>query len=182
MAAKAKELSLSGKKVFDFSVGEPDFTTPQHICDAAIAAMRAGHTHYTAASGIIELKQAIAPLTPTARSALTRRTRSCLQRREAFSAQRFYGACNPGDEVVIPAPYWVSYAELVKLTGAKPVIVETREADHFKLTPAQLRKALTPRTDDFVPLLAEQSDRQRLFAGGVGGAGRYRAGDGSFWS
>lgn len=147
MAAKAKELKAAGKSVIDFSVGEPDFTTPAHICAAATAAMAAGHTHYTPATGIPELKSAI--------------VKQCKQRHGLEYAPQqasvangakhalhnvFTVLCDPGDEVVIPAPYWVSYAELVRLAGGRPVIVPTREQDDFKLSPAQLRAAITPQT------------------------------------
>jgi aspartate aminotransferase len=147
MAAKAKELAKAGKKVFDFSVGEPDFNTPQHICDAAVAAMRAGHTHYTAASGIAELKQAVAASYGKRHGLSYAPDQIVISNGAKHSLHNVFTAlCNPGDEVIIPAPYWVSYAELVKLTGAKPVIVETREADDFKLSCAQLNAAITPRT------------------------------------
>ncbi len=147
MAAKAKEIAAAGKKVYDFSVGEPDFMTPQHICDAANAAMKAGHTHYTVASGIPELKKAIV-------ESYRRRTgleyapgQVVVSNGAKHSIHNVFAVlCNPGDEVIIPAPYWVSYAELVKLTGAKPVILETPESNDFKLTPAQLRAAITPHT------------------------------------
>src|ERR1051325_10625185 len=136
MAAKAKELSAAGKKVYDFSVGEPDFTTPRHICEAAVAAMQAGHTHYTVASGIPELKKAIAK-TYQRTSGLECSPQQVIVSNGAKHSLHnvFATLCNPGDEVIIPAPYWVSYAELVKLTGAKPAIVETAEANNFKLTP-----------------------------------------------
>ncbi|HVA47596.1 MAG TPA: pyridoxal phosphate-dependent aminotransferase [Pirellulales bacterium] len=147
MAAKAKELKASGKTVYDFSVGEPDFITPEHIRKAATEAMNAGHTHYTAVGGIPEL-----------RAAIVRRYRE--RHGLDYSPQQvvvsngakhslhnvFTVLCDPGDEVIVPAPYWVSYAELVKLTGARPVIVDTCEEDDFKLTPALLRAAITPRT------------------------------------
>jgi aspartate aminotransferase len=147
MAAKAKELARSGKTVYDFSVGEPDFTTPAHICNAAVAAMEAGHTHYTAASGIPELKQAVAK-SYRQRHGLQYAPEQVIVANGAKHSLHnvFTVLCNPGDEVIIPAPYWVSYAELVKLTGAKPVIVETRESEDFKLTPTALRAAITPRT------------------------------------
>ena len=126
MAAKAKELARSGKTVYDFSVGEPDFTTPSHICNAAVAAMEAGHTHYTVASGILELRQAIAR-SYKERHGLDYTAEQVIVSNGAKHSLHnvFTVLCNPGDEVIIPAPYWVSYAELVKLTGAKPVIVET---------------------------------------------------------
>lgn len=147
MAAKAKALKAAGKTVYDFSVGEPDFTTPQHICDAAAAAMREGHTHYTVASGIPELKQAVVQQYQAAHG-LEYKPGQVVVANGAKHAlhNAFTAVLNPGDEVIIPAPYWVSYAELVKLTGAKPVIVSTQESDDFKLSSEQLRAALTPRS------------------------------------
>ena len=140
-------IGRAGKKVYDFSVGEPDFTTPQHICDAAQAAMKAGHTHYTVASGIPELKKAIAKAYQKRNGLEYTPAQVVVSNGAKHSLHNVFTAlCNPGDEVIIPAPYWVSYAELVKLTGAKPVIVETPEKGDFKLTPAQLRSAITPRT------------------------------------
>ncbi len=147
MAAKAKELKAAGKNVFDFSVGEPDFTTPEHICQAAAAAMKAGHTHYTAASGILELRTAIARQYQAVHGLQYTPAQVVVSNGAKHSLHNVFTAmCNPGDEVIIPAPYWVSYAELVKLTGAVPVIVETQEADNFKLSPAQLRAAITSKT------------------------------------
>ena len=147
MAAKAKELTASGKTVYDFSVGEPDFTTPEHICRAATEAMRAGHTHYTVASGIPELKKAVAASYKKAHGLDFSPQQVVVSNGAKHSLHNaFTVLCNPGDEVIIPAPYWVSYAELVKLTGAKPVIVETHETDNFRLSPEQLRRAITPRS------------------------------------
>jgi aspartate aminotransferase len=147
MAAKAKELKAAGKTVYDFSVGEPDFTTPEHICQAATAAMKAGHTHYTAASGIPELRTAIAKQYQAAHGLQYGASQVVVSNGAKHSLHNVFTAlCNPGDEVIIPAPYWVSYAELVKLTGAKPVIVPTEESNNFKLTPDQLRAAITAKT------------------------------------
>ncbi len=147
MAAKAKELKAAGKTVYDFSVGEPDFNTPQHIREAATAAMNAGHTHYTAVGGIPELRAAIAKQYKSRHGLEYAPQQIVVSNGAKHSLHNvFTTLCNPGDEVIIPAPYWVSYAELVKLTGAKPVIVATRESDNFKLTPTQLRAALTPQT------------------------------------
>jgi aspartate aminotransferase len=147
MAAKAKELTAAGKTVYDFSVGEPDFTTPKHICDAAAAAMVAGHTHYTVASGIPELKAAVAKQYE-ARHGLKYSPQQVIVSNGAKHSLHnvFTVLCDPGDEVVIPAPYWVSYAELVKLTGGVPVIVQTKQEDNFKLKPAALRAAITAKT------------------------------------
>src|SRR6478672_973509 len=147
MAAKAKELAAAGKTVYDFSVGEPDFTTPDHICQAANAAMKAGHTHYTVASGIPELKTAIARRYSQSSGLEYKPGQVVVSNGAKHSLHNaFTVLCDPGDEVIIPAPYWVSYAELVKLTGAKPVIVPTEETNDFRLTPAQLRAAITPKT------------------------------------
>ncbi len=147
MAAKAKELTAAGKKVYDFSVGEPDFSTPAHICAAANAAMQAGHTHYTVASGIPELKKAIVKSYKQRTGLDYTPAQVVVSNGAKHSLHNVFAVlCNPGDEVIIPAPYWVSYAELVKLTGAKPVIVETQESNDFKLTPEQLRGAITSRT------------------------------------
>jgi aspartate aminotransferase len=147
MAAKAKELKAAGKTVYDFSVGEPDFVTPQHICDAAAAAMKAGHTHYTVASGIPELKAAIVKQYRQAHGLDYQPNQVVVSNGAKHSLHNVLTVlCDPGDEVIIPAPYWVSYAELVKLASGVPVIVPTEEANDFKLTPQQLQAAITPRT------------------------------------
>jgi aspartate aminotransferase len=147
MAAKAKELKAAGRKVFDLSVGEPDFNTPEHICEAAVAAMKAGHTRYTVASGIPELKKAIVEQYKAVHGLDYAPTQVVVANGAKHALHNVFTAIlDPGDEVIIPAPYWVSYAELVKLTGAKPVIVETEQANNFKLTPEQLRAACTPNT------------------------------------
>ena len=147
MAAKAREVKASGKTVFDFSVGEPDFVTPAHICEAAVVAMREGHTHYTASSGINELRGAIAKQYKERHGLEYAPTQVVVSNGAKHSLHNaFTVLCDPGDEVIIPAPYWVSYAELVKLTGGKPVIVPTEEKENFKLTPARLKAAITPKT------------------------------------
>ncbi len=147
MAAKARELKAAGRTVYDLSLGEPDFNTPEHICQAAIDAMHAGHTHYTVASGIPELKQAVVEQYAQ-RHGLEYQPAQVTVANGAKHAlhNAFTVLLDPGDEVIIPAPYWVSYAELVKLTGAVPVIVETRQDDDFRLTPEQFRGAVTDRT------------------------------------
>jgi len=147
MAAKAKELKAAGKTVYDLSVGEPDFVTPQHICDAAVAAMKAGHTHYTVASGIPELKKAVVTMYKSEYGLDYDPMQVTIANGAKHALHNaFTTTLDPGDEVIIPAPYWVSYAELVKLTGAVPVIVETEESNNFKMTPEQFRKAITPKT------------------------------------
>src|SRR5262245_61047642 len=146
MAAKAKELKAAGRTVYDFSVGEPDFNTPQHICDAAVKAMQAGQTHYTVASGIPELKAAVVKRYRQAHGLEYQPSQVVVSNGAKHSLHNVLTVlCDPGDEVIIPAPYWVSYAELVKLASGKPVIVETEEDNKFKLTPEQLRAAIRQR-------------------------------------
>ena len=147
MAGKAKELKASGKVVYDLSLGEPDFDTPRHICDAAEAAIRAGHTHYTPASGILDLKKAVAEQYEAAHGLHYEPAQVAVANGAKHALHNVFTVLlDPGDEVIIPAPYWVSYAELVKLTGATPVIVSTRQDDDFRLTVDQFRKAITPQT------------------------------------
>ncbi len=147
MAAEAAKLSARGVKVFPFSVGEPDFPTPGHVIEAANRALAAGATRYTAVGGTPELKAAIVAATRDHRGYETtadRITVSCGAKHVLFNlASVLY---EPGDEVIIPAPYWVSYPEQVRLMGATPVIVETSEADGFLLRPADLERAITPKT------------------------------------
>jgi aspartate aminotransferase len=145
--AKAKELKTRGIKVYDFSLGEPDFNTPDHICQAADRAMAAGQTHYTPASGTIEVRKAIAGW--YARTYGYQFGPECVivsngakhSIHNALSA-----SVGPGDEVIIPAPYWVSYSDLVAMTGAKPIIVPTTMESKFKLSLEQLKAAITPQT------------------------------------
>jgi aspartate aminotransferase len=147
MAAKAKELIAAGNTIYDLSVGEPDFITPAHICRAAEDAMRAGHTKYTIASGIPELKKAVVQQYRDVHGLSYAPSQVVVANGAKHALHNaFTVLLNPGDEVIIPAPYWVSYAELVKLTGAVPVIVPTRQEDNFKLTPEQFRRATTAQT------------------------------------
>jgi len=147
MAARAAALAASGADVIDLSVGEPDFPTPEHICRAAEAAIRAGRTKYTPAAGIPDLRKAVAA-DYSRRSGLAVTPAQVVVSSGAKHAlhNAFTALVDPGDEVIVPAPYWVSYAELVKLAGGRPVLVETRIEDDFKLSPAALRAALTPRS------------------------------------
>jgi aspartate aminotransferase len=147
MSARARELKMQGKTVYDLSLGEPDFITPRHICEAAIDAIKAGHTKYTVSSGIPELKKAIVdkykadhklPYTP-AQIVVSNGAKHALH-------NAFFATLDMGDEVIIPAPYWVSYAELVKLSGAVPVIVPTEESLNFKMSAKQFEQAITPKT------------------------------------
>jgi aspartate aminotransferase len=145
--AKARQLKAAGIKVFDFSLGEPDFHTPTAICDAATRAMAAGHTHYTPVAGIPELKAAICRWYKKFHGFDCTPDTVIVSNGAKHSIHNTLAATlNPGDEVVIPAPYWVSYSDLVQMTGARAVILPTSAESGFKLTPAQLKSALTPRT------------------------------------
>src|SRR4051812_4411763 len=147
MAAQAARLRAEGHKVYGFSVGEPDFDTPVHIRNAAKAALDAGATHYTAVSGTAELKSAICAATERYRGwrpAPNEVVVSCGAKHVLFNlAMALY---EPGDEVIIPAPFWVSYPEQVRLFGATPVLLPTTEDEGFRLSPSMLAAALTPRT------------------------------------
>jgi aspartate aminotransferase len=146
-AAKAKELKSTGVTVYEFTLGEPDFVTPKHICDAAKKAMDAGHTHYTPATGIPELKQAICDSFDRDHSLLYKPNQVAVSNGAKHSIHNVLTAlCGPGDEVIIPAPYWVSYSALVELTGATPVIVPTTEESGFCFSAEQFEAAITPKT------------------------------------
>ncbi len=147
MGAEARKLKAKGVEVLDFALGEPDFNTPENIQEAAIRAMRSGQTHYTPPAGIPELRQAVADLYTRQHGLKTDAAQVVISNGAKHSIHNaLMAVCGPGDEVIIPAPYWVSYADLVKLTGAEPVVIPTTERQGFKLSPAQLREALTDRT------------------------------------
>jgi len=147
ITAKAKKMKAEGIDVIGFGAGEPDFNTPKNIQQAAIKAIEAGQTRYTAASGIIELKEAVVNkfkkdnnLTyKTSQIIISTGAKQCL-------ANIFQSILNPGDEVLIGAPYWVSYPELVQLADGVPTFVETEESNSFKLTIESLEKAVTKKT------------------------------------
>ena len=145
MASEARRLKAEGVAVLDFALGEPDFATPENIQDAAIRAMKAGHTHYTPPAGMPELKSALAKLYTEHHGLPTKPDQVVVSNGAKQSLHNALMAlCGPGDEVIIPAPYWVSYADLVTLTGATPIIVETTEAEGFKLSPEKFLRAATP--------------------------------------
>jgi len=149
--AKAKQMKAEGKDVVGFGAGEPDFDTPQHIKDAAAAALAAGFTKYTPSSGIPELRQAIADKFKRENGLDYKPSQvivSCGGKHSCYNV--ILATCAEGDEVIIPAPYWLSYPEMVKLSGATPVILQTTDKTEFKVTPEQLRAAITPRTRLFV--------------------------------
>jgi len=147
ITAKAKKMKSEGIDVIGFGAGEPDFNTPKNIQEAAIKAIKDGMTKYTAASGIVELKQAIIQKLKkdnnlsysTSQIIVSTGAKQCL-------ANVFQAILNPGDEVIIGCPYWVSYPELVKLADGKPVYVKTEESNKFKLTIKNLNRVLTSKS------------------------------------
>ncbi|MBL3569605.1 aspartate aminotransferase [Rhodovulum sulfidophilum] len=151
VSTKARELKAAGKDVIGLGAGEPDFDTPQNIKDAAKAAIDRGETKYTAVDGLPELKKAIC--------AKFKRDNGLDYEPSQVSVgaggkQILYNALmatlNPGDEVIIPAPYWVSYPDMVLLAGGEPVFVEGRMEDGFRITPEALEAAITPKTKWFI--------------------------------
>jgi aspartate aminotransferase len=147
MQAKAKAMRAQGINVISFGAGEPDFDTPRRIKDAAIRAIESGQTKYTEVGGIPELRAAVCQKFKRDNEleyAPDEVTVSCGAKHSLYNI--VMTLVNPGDEVLIPSPYWVSYPEQVRLLGGVPVPVQTREATRFDLDPAELRRAVTPRT------------------------------------
>lgn len=143
----ARDLKAQGRDIISLSAGEPDFDTPDHVKEAAIAAIRRGETKYTAVDGIAELKDAVARK--------FKRDNHLTYKREEISVapggkaviyNALMASVNPGDDVVIPAPYWVSYPDMVRLAGGTPVIVTATQEDGFRLRPEALDAAITPKT------------------------------------
>lgn len=147
MSAKARALKAAGRDCIALSQGEPDFDTPDNIKDAAIRAIREGKTKYTDVDGIPELKDAICGKFKRENGLeYTRSQINVSPGGKPVIYNAFLATLNPGDEVVIPAPYWVSYPDMALLCGATPVFAETRIEDGFKLRPEVLAKAITPHT------------------------------------
>ncbi|MDD5260169.1 MAG: aminotransferase class I/II-fold pyridoxal phosphate-dependent enzyme [bacterium] len=147
ITAKVNQLRAQGIDVIGFGAGEPDFDTPSYIKEEAIKSLQAGFTKYTATSGIPELKTAIA-------AKLKRDNGLDFQPAEIIvscgAKHSLYNAimvlCEKGDEVILASPYWVSYLEMIKLSGAKPVIIKTTEKNSFKISPEQLLAKVRPKT------------------------------------
>ena len=147
ISARASKLKSEGADIVSLGAGEPDFGTPEHICDAARAAMAAGETRYTPVDGTAEMKQAVI-------HKLKRDNNLDFEPSEIIvssgAKQSIFNLLlaliNPGDEVLIPAPYWVSYPDMVKLADGEPVIMQTQTRDGFKITPRQLEACITDRT------------------------------------
>jgi aspartate aminotransferase len=147
----ARELKAKGKDVISLSVGEPDFDTPQNIKDAAIAAINRGETKYTPVAGIQPLREAIAAKFKRENGLEYKPSQVIVGtggKQILFNA--FMATVNPGDEVIIPAPYWVSYPEMILLCGGTPVFVTTKMENSYKLTASELEAAITPKTKWFM--------------------------------
>lgn len=151
ISAKAKAMKAAGENVISFGVGEPDFNTPQAIVDAAKEALDKGHTKYTPSSGTLELRRAIAEKFRRDNGIDYEPSQIIVSNGAKHS---IFNACfalvDEGDEVIIPAPYWLTYPEAVKVCGGVPVFVEADKAAGFKITPEQLRAAITPKTKMFI--------------------------------
>ncbi|WML28558.1 pyridoxal phosphate-dependent aminotransferase [Neobacillus sp. OS1-33] len=147
ITAKAKELKEQGEDVIGLGAGEPDFNTPQHILDAALQSMNEGHTKYTPSAGLPALKKAIIKKFETDQE-LSYKLNEIIVGNGAKHVlyTLFQVLLNDGDEVIIPTPYWVSYPEQVKLAGGVPVYIEGLEQNQFKVTPDQLKRAITKNT------------------------------------
>ncbi|KAF0994783.1 pyridoxal phosphate-dependent aminotransferase [Geobacillus sp. TFV-3] len=147
ITAKAKELKAAGYDVIGLGAGEPDFNTPQHIIEAAIKAMNEGHTKYTPSGGLPALKEEIIKKFVRDQGLAYEPSEIivCVGAKHALYTL-FQVLLDEGDEVIIPTPYWVSYPEQVKLAGGVPVYVEGLEENGFKMTPDQLKQAITPKT------------------------------------
>jgi aspartate aminotransferase len=145
--SKAKAMKAEGIDICSFGAGEPDFDTPEHIKAAAMAALEAGFTKYTPSSGIPELRQAVADKLLTENHLDYKASQIIISDGAKHSCYNAVVAtCQDGDEVVIPTPYWLSYPEMVRLAGADPVFVQTKEANGWKLTAEEFENAMTPRT------------------------------------
>ena len=149
--AKFKAMKAEGIDVIGFGCGEPDFDTPDNIKAAAIKAIEEGQTKYTPASGTLALKQAICDKLKRDNGLDYKPSNIVVSNGAKHSLLNAFNAIiNPGDEIIVPAPYWVSYTEMIKMADGVPVIIETKEDDDFKFTAQQLRDAITPKTKALV--------------------------------
>ena len=145
--AKAKAMQAAGEDVCSFAAGEPDFDTPDHIKDACIAALKAGKTKYAPTAGIEPLRAAIAERYATEYGLVASPSQVIVSPGGKFNCYLgILATCSPGDEVIVPAPFWVSYPEMVKLAGAVPKFVLADDRTGFRLTPAMVEAAITPKT------------------------------------
>ena len=151
MNAKALELKDKGIMVTSLAIGQPDFPTPKHICEAAKAAIDANFCGYTAVPGILELRKAVCGYFRNQYDLETEVENILVSAGGKHALYNYFATVlNPGDEVIIPVPYWVSYPDMVKLVDAVPVFISATAEDHFKIKPEQLAKAITPKTKLFI--------------------------------
>lgn len=151
ITAKAKELRAQGKDVVGFGAGEPDFNTPENVCEAAVKAIHSGFTKYTPASGTQELKEAICRKFAAFNHLNYAPNQIVISNGGKHSLSNVFDAIlNPGDEVIIPAPYWLSYPEMVKLSDGVPVYIYGEKENGYKVTAEQIQSAITPATKAFV--------------------------------
>lgn len=151
IAAKEKELKGQGIDIAGFGAGEPDFNTPDHVKQAAIDAINDNFTRYTAASGTDQLKDAVIEKFRKDNALDYKRDEiliSCGGKHGLYNL--FQAIFQPGDEVIVPAPYWVSYPAMIELAGAKAVIVETAEEDNYQITAEMLRKVVSKKTKGII--------------------------------
>lgn len=147
ITAKAKELRAQGIDVVGFGAGEPDFNTPDNVCEAAVEAIHEGFTKYTPASGTAELKKAICEKFERFNHLHYEPNQIVISNGGKHSlTNTFHAILNPGDEVIIPAPYWLSYPEIVKLSDGVPVFITGEKENGYKVTAAQIEAAITPKT------------------------------------
>ena len=144
---KFKQMKADGIDVVGFGAGEPDFDTPKHICDAAVKAIMEGKTRYTPAAGTLPLRKAVCEKFLKENGLSYEPTQIVVSNGAKHSLVNvFMAICNPGDEVIIPAPFWVSYPEMVKIADGVPVVLMTKEENGFKTTAKELEAAITPKT------------------------------------
>jgi len=147
ISAKAKKLKEAGEHVISFGAGEPDFDTPQYICDAAREALEIGFTRYTPVSGYEDIKEAIIYKFKNDNDLLYKNDQIIVSNGAKHSLfNTFQAILNPGDEVIIPVPYWVTYPETVKMSGGKPVFLETNEKDNFKINIDKFKHIINKKT------------------------------------
>ncbi|MBX7206734.1 MAG: pyridoxal phosphate-dependent aminotransferase [Verrucomicrobiaceae bacterium] len=147
ITSQAKALKKQGVDVLSFGAGEPDFNTPNHIVQAAIKALNDGQTRYTESAGLVELREAIAAklmVDNNLQYEAGQISVNCGAKHSCYNA--ILATVNPGDEVIIPAPYWTSYPEMVRLVGGVPVIVDTKQENGWKITPEEFEDAMSPLT------------------------------------
>ena len=151
VSARAKAMRAAGENVISFGAGEPNFATPEHIVEAAVEALEKGHTKSTPSSGLMELRRAVCSKFRRDNNLEYEPSQVVISNGAKHSIFNVcFALLNEGDEVIIPAPYWLTYPESVKMCGGVPVIVKASKKTGFKITPEQLKAAITPKTKLFI--------------------------------